>query len=377
MSTDKIVICGAAGAQGQEALNLLRAARPDVALRVVDRQPVDAARCGGSSVVLDLLGEPARLRAELEGASLVLNFAGPFYRLGAAVLDAAIDVGARYVDICDDVDATEVMLARNEAARESGTVAIVGLGAAPGTTNLLVRLALDYLGGLRREGRADIAWCAPGSELTFGIFEHLVHCFRTALPGRAMTPDWDELEPRLVAFADPIGSLEVVRLGHPEPLTLQRSLGCACVLRGGMTTPGLLYKAWELARACDAGRTVADAWAELKLVLPHGQEREPSGMSIDVSVGARGVRFESATTISMEQSTAVPAVAGALMLLENAAPPPGVWPPEALSPLEFFEAAGSVSPGGGGLRAYAWDGGVRGPRLRMRDLFATRKAPRA
>jgi hypothetical protein len=243
------------------------------------------------------------------------------------------------------------------------------VGSAPGTTNLLVKLALDYLGVKPGAGYADIAWCAPGSDLTLGIFEHLVHCFRTALPGRTRTPDWEELEPRIVSFPDPIGSLEVLRLGHPEPLTLPMFLDCQCMLRGGMTTPGMMRMAWDLARKCDDGLDLASAWKQLQGNIPQEHGREQSGMVIDVTSAGRGIRFESATSISMEQSTAVPAVAGALLLLGANGPMPGVWPPEVLSPQDFFSAAAKVSPGGGGLRAFGMVDGQRDAPIRLRDMF--------
>jgi saccharopine dehydrogenase (NAD+, L-lysine-forming) len=357
----------------------LRAGLPQFTLVAVDRGYSAEATQGLQSAgvrlhCLDLLADRDAFVELLRSADIVVNLAGPFYRLGTAVLDAAIDAGISYLDICDDVDATEALLARHGAAVAGGCRAIINMGSAPGTTNLLVKLALEYLKARSPAGtpcHADIAWCAPDSDLTPGIFAHLVHCFRTALPGGTQVPAWGALQPRAVLFPDPIGSVEVVQLGHPEPLTLARYLDCPSTLRGGMTSSGLLRQSWELARQCDAGRSVEDAWNELQGGwLRATGEPGLSGMCIDVRVGDEGLRFESATTISMEQSTAVPAVAVALMVLAGAGPDAGVWPPEVLNPRLFFDYASRVSPGGGGLKAYRLDAlGQRGDRVPLRQLF--------
>jgi hypothetical protein len=377
MRSGPIVIAGGGGAQALACATYVRNGAPERAIIAVDRMfSLEAQRVladlGCETITLDLIADRARVLAAFSGAAAVINLAGPFFRLGSTVLQSAIEAGAPYLDICDDVDATEQLLELDAAARAAGTAAIIGIGAAPGTTNLLVKAALTYLEAPHGAGRADIAWCAPDSDLTFGIFQHMVHCFRTALPGAVRVPDWADLAPQTVAFAAPIGPVEVVRLGHPEPLTLKRFLGCEAVLRGGMTSSGLLRRCWELARAVDDDLSIDDAWAMLAAEYLSTVAAEPgwSGMAIDITCGARGVRFESATTISMEQSTAVPAAAVALMMAADEQPPPGVWGPEVLDPKRFFEAAGAISPGGGGLKAYRLDSGVRGDRVPMRDLFS-------
>lgn len=375
-----VAVAGAGGAQGLACLGYLRAGLPDARLVALDRwfsEPAlqELSRLDASSRLVDLLAQRVDLVSLLREVDVVVNLAGPFYVLGSAVLDAAIEAGIDYVDICDDVDATGLLLERHEDARRRGTAALVNMGSAPGTTNVLVRLALDHLQRLAPTDaprNADIAWCAPDSDLTSAIFAHLVHCFRTALPGRNLVPAWEELDPRSIAFPAPVGDVEVVRLGHPEPLTLARYAACPTVLRGGMTSSGLLRRAWALARLCDQGLALPEAWREMSAGLPPSSD-EPgwSGMCIDVTVGERGLRFESATTISMEQSTAVPAAAGVLMLMEDAGPGPGVWAPEVMDPRRFFEQANRVSPGGGGLKAYELrTDGSRGDRVPLRELFS-------
>ena len=49
------------------------------------------------------------------------------------------------MDICDDWEPTEKMLELNNFAKEKNLLAILGLGASPGITNLLGRIAIDHL----------------------------------------------------------------------------------------------------------------------------------------------------------------------------------------------------------------------------------------
>ena len=49
------------------------------------------------------------------------------------------------MDICDDWEPTEKMLELNDIAKEKNLLALLGLGASPGITNLLGRIAIDNL----------------------------------------------------------------------------------------------------------------------------------------------------------------------------------------------------------------------------------------
>ena len=379
-----LIVVGGAGAQGLALVRYVHQVRPDLAIRVLDRHVPPAAQrdlnhLGVEAEHIDVLSAGDRLPLALQGAQLVVNMAGPFFRLGTVILRAAIQSRVAYIDICDDADATEALLDQDAAAKAAGVSALVGMGAAPGVTNILVRLGHDAL--IARTGqpglalRASIDWTAPASDMTAGIFEHFVHGLRTALPGQRRVPSWTELEPKQVPFPDPLGDVQTIRIGHPEPLTLSRTLGCSCDMRGGITPDAVLYRAWEAARVADSRDftqgDVADAWRSLQGFIDGlGQQVSAvSGMRVDVWLGNQGIRFESATTISMEQSTAVPAAAASLLMLEGRMLKPGVWPPECLDPLDFFTAAGRVSPGGGGLTA-SWLSSADPPqRMRLRDIL--------
>jgi saccharopine dehydrogenase-like NADP-dependent oxidoreductase len=95
-------------------------------------------------VAVDVLDEPA-LVSLLTGAAAVLNTVGPFFRLGPPVLRAAIKAKTNYLDINDDWESTEAMLALHEKARAAGITAIIGMGASPGISNLMAVLAMREL----------------------------------------------------------------------------------------------------------------------------------------------------------------------------------------------------------------------------------------
>ena len=89
--------------------------------------------------------DPADLARVLDGATAVLNTVGPFFRLGPPVLRAAIDTGVHYLDINDDWESTEAMLEMEQDARRRGITAVIGMGASPGMSNLLVVTAMHEL----------------------------------------------------------------------------------------------------------------------------------------------------------------------------------------------------------------------------------------
>jgi saccharopine dehydrogenase-like NADP-dependent oxidoreductase len=168
---------------------------------------------------VDVLDDPAALRELAASTRLMVNLAGPFYRTGGAILDASIEVGTDYMDICDDADATLALLDRDEAARAAGVRALVGMGASPGTTNIMVRTAVDALGAA---ARADVCWSLDHHDLTLSQAWHLWHCFSLVALDGSVGPvsAFDDLRTRTAEFLEPVGARQLVELAHPEPVTL-------------------------------------------------------------------------------------------------------------------------------------------------------------
>ncbi|GAB24232.1 hypothetical protein GOPIP_064_00700 [Gordonia polyisoprenivorans NBRC 16320 = JCM 10675] len=376
MTTPTVVVLGAAGAQ---ASGLLRGfARTDTELKLVlcDRAPATGLPDSvGDHVVehraFDLLGEPEKLSQVLAAADLVINLTGPYYTLGPIVLDAAIAAGTNYLDICDDADATELLLARDDAAKVAGVTALIGMGSAPGTTNVLVKLALDALPD--GEASASITWCVDAADMVGAVVPHFAHSFATAIPELGGTPSWDGLAPERVSFPDPIGEQLVVTLSHPEVLTLPRFTRVTDAHnKGGLIPEDFTHLGWVASRLPESESRTAAMHTIFEAARASHSEREPvgSGLIVDVRVGADGICFRSGGAMSQDDATGTPAAAGAIAFLRDQVPGPGVVSAEVLVPAEFFAALRVVSAGGGGMTAYRTVNGEIVEHVRIRDLIS-------
>ena len=87
----------------------------------------------------------SKLTEMMLNVDVVLNTVGPFFKYGPPVLEAAIESGCHYLDINDDWEPTLDMLKMHERAKEKGITAIIGMGASPGLTNMLARVAMQQL----------------------------------------------------------------------------------------------------------------------------------------------------------------------------------------------------------------------------------------
>ena len=125
--------------------------------------------------------DPVSVAALLSGATHVLNCVGPFYRYGPPLLAAAIDAGAHYVDVCDDLDPTLAMLGLDGRAREAGVCALIGMGNSPGLANVLVRYAADQL--LDTVETVDIAHIHGGEPVEGpAVVKHRIHAMTNDVP---------------------------------------------------------------------------------------------------------------------------------------------------------------------------------------------------
>jgi hypothetical protein len=371
-----VVVIGAGGTRAQAVLEV--ASR---ALNVGDWVAVDrhwggkerfaCERLGMRTVTLDLLEEPERLRELLSGAALVVNLAGPFYRIGTAVLDACIETGCDYLDICDDPDVTREMLARDKDCQAAGVRALIGMGGAPGLSNILIRTGVEWLGGADEVG---LSWVADVADVSDSSMQQLWRLFAPLDPDgqRGPAPAWEELSLRSAEFPEPLGERLVIALAQPEQITVPRFLGVETVRSFGCVIPeDSLVVNWALARlgaSGEEGEELYRRYLETRAPTPY----LGSGLVVDVWSGEEGVRFASADRTGLSESAGVPAAAGILLMLEGGPEEPGVMAPECLEPDRFFPYLGRLSHGTGSLGAYRLWGSEEGVRIRIRDLLLTR-----
>ena len=381
----QVIVIGAGGAQAQAMLAAAARGAEVSTWLAVDRRwrpDVRAATeaLGITTRELDPLQDPEALTVLLLEGDIVANLAGPYYRTGTQVLDAAIETRTTYLDICDDADVTLPMLERAEAAGAAGVTAVIGMGSSPGTTNILIRAAVDYLGPVQD---VEIAWTVDVADITDAAIRHFWHCFNLVEPDGTThaVPAWDELDTKTVDFPGTVGTQTVARLAHPEPLTTPLFLPVQRATNHGAITPtDAMRTAWSLAYAVDPQRADAPAatveaavavFSSYRDTRPEGR-RIGSGLQIDVHTDGNGLRFASGAVTPMEEATGVPAAAGLLMLLDGEVTETGVLAPESLSPAAFFSALRRVSRGGGGLELHELVDGTVGARVRIRDLIAAR-----
>lgn len=354
---------GAGGEMGQVAARQLASDERIGELVLADRSVDDAVRvaatiddAGGSvaTVECDLL-DPTRTREVLDAADAVLNCAGPFFLLGIPTLEAAIDTTTTYVDICDDPEPTIEMLALDERAHAAGVAAVIGMGASPGLSNLLAARAAERLdtvqdcitGWSLTESRDDAAAPPQRREVTGAV----VH-FMEQIHGQVAVVEDGELVHR-----PPLGAVEIdypghgrgtgYVVGHPEPVTLHRSLGvtgrsCNVVLVDDGPTAGLLR---TLRRDLDdgcldlraAGReALAPSASRLARAMVAGTRLRSRGSLPSLFAWVRGTAAGRSATVGCHVTTLPPGMAGATSVpaalavgqLLDTRPAPGVHAPE-------------------------------------------------
>jgi len=223
-----------------------------------------------STVQLDVT-DTKRLTELASGFDVVFNAVGPYLRFGLSTLEAVIEAGVDYIDVCDDHDVTEKMLALNDKAREAGITAVISLGQSPGITNMQAKYTAEMLDSV---DSLKVVWVVgiPPIEPVRGTpleefvqmirsmhvdpdlfaqslraaWPHMIHTCSGEIPvwknGKFDTmPAWDIGE--YVDFGEDLGRIEVYYVGHSEPVTLPRYIKindfCACL---GSLPPGVNEK---------------------------------------------------------------------------------------------------------------------------------------
>jgi saccharopine dehydrogenase-like NADP-dependent oxidoreductase len=365
----RIIVLGGAGGMGRVAVAQV-AGNEDVGELVVADLDLAAAE-----QVVAAVGASARTRLRaasvdvtdasalaslLSGADVVLNTTGPFYRLGVPVLRAAIEAGCHYLDICDDWEPTLDMLALDEEARARDVLAVIGIGASPGLSNLLAKLACERLEQVDDlytawpvDAGAGIGEEPPDTEAVFGggVSAALIHWMQQ-ISGEIKVVEGGELVSRQplapVRLDFPgMGSGTAYTLGHPEPITLRERMD----VRGSSANLMLLQPKTAaflrvLRDELDAGALSLEG-AGAQVIAP-GRWRQAKALVRSVGCAgaghlpfffalARGLRDGRSVTVGvritsvpkgMDHITGIPLALGLRQLLDRRLDATGVHPPE-------------------------------------------------
>ncbi|MFH1463993.1 MAG: saccharopine dehydrogenase NADP-binding domain-containing protein [Pseudomonadota bacterium] len=369
---DKVIVLGGAGAVGRVAARTLASFGGLGRVVVADRDVEAALAVQGELgpermevAAVDVTDAPG-LRALIQGARVVLNCTGPYYRFARPVLEACLDERVDYVDVCDDVDATCALLELAAAARAAGVRALIGMGNSPGITNLLGRLAADLL--LQEVEAIDIYHAHGGERFEGpGVVAHRLHGMGMDIPvfldGALETVRF--FEPEGIALRERVDfhlvgrDVHVYPYPHPEQITMPRHIRCRQVTNRGTVLPDAYFTlTTEVARLGLTGtepiavggspvvpRDFAIAWLlgqreRLLREPPFGPQRGCT------KVVVRGLRkgeptsfvFSLASTDqALGEGTGIPAAMGVILMLRGEVKGPGVLPPEAaIAPLSFL-----------------------------------------
>ena len=373
----EVLVLGGTGGVGEVACRALATAA-EVDTLVVADQDAEAAdtlatqlRRTASGRVRHLgvdIGDPTALRAAMDDADLVVNCAGPFYRYGPPTLQAAIEAGVDYLDVCDDLEPTQRMLALDAMARAAGVRALVGMGNSPGVSNLLARLCADTL--LDQVESVDIAHVHGGEpDEGAAVIAHRIHAMTHDVPlfvdGAFVTVR--QLEPSGQAFEQEVdfrdvGQVRAFPYPHPETVTLPVHLpGVRRVTNLGTIVPLPYFQLTQ--RLVAAGLPdvdVDDVTARLQAARPGllasaGLSGPVGCLRVEVGGSKDGEPHRYVFSLSSRaagagEGTGVPAAAGAVLMLRGQAGAPGVLPPEAtVDPGAFlavaFDLLGRISDG--------------------------------
>ena len=351
----KVIILGGCGGMGRYASKAISSFDQIQSLTIADLNKEDAEefanQLGPQVKGIGLnINDKELLYETLKSFDIVVNTVGPFFKYGYGVLKTSLDANCHYMDICDDWEPTEKMLELDHLAKEKGLLAILGLGASPGITNLLGAIAINeldqpetiYTGWSMDEAKPeDIssqketnAAMIHGIEQISGkvkIFKDKK--FQMAKPLKAIDINYPQR-----------GNFKASIFGHPEAITfpkhyknLQASMNLVHGDRLTMTILRFINKliALRLLSKEIAARFLD--WLERNSSSKKSQQQNNLPEIYALAIGSKnnklesvGVSYDGTPTreLSMGDATGLPLALGLKMFIEGEIPIKGVISPE-------------------------------------------------
>ena len=362
----KNVLLLGAGAMGSLAAQTISSFDDVGTLTVasLDRAEVErtALKCRGKVVAETIdVTDKEKLVALMRRSDVIMNCVGPFFRFGVPILEAALEAGVDFFDICDDPEPTKHMLDLDEKARAAGVTAVIGMGATPGISNLLGALVRE------RFDEIDIlvaGWnieekTADNLEFSAAIIHWMEQCSGTILECQdGQLVDGRPLEDLVIHYPGK-GRRTLYTVGHPEPVSFHytwpevRRTHCAMVMPSAWISMFRKYR-----DAIDAGKmTLEEAGRDLvknssesgfiDALLP-ALSRLVDGPRLPLffvlGKGRRGGKAKTAAASlraappDMATMTGIPLALGVIMHLRGMTSGKGVMAPEkAFAPGPFFD----------------------------------------
>ena len=279
-------------------------------------------------------GEPSSLEHVLDDCDVLVNSAS--YRVNLDAMAACLRTGCHYLDLGGLYWMTDLQLELARQFERDGLLALLGIGSAPGKTNLMAAAAAAELGN---GGIDSIGVAAAGRDLDPPPGFSVPYALRTLLDELTLRPvvlrdgEPEEVDPLTVGgeidFGEPIGPAATIYTLHSELRTFGESFGCR-EASFRLSLSGELLEA--LRGLLDASETEVRRAAES---ASPPSARTVSVHLVEASGGGRRVRVR-AVTEPMERwgfgggvmSTAAPAAAAVRLLARGEITRRGVLPAE-------------------------------------------------
>lgn len=270
MNCSKVLVLGGCGAMGRPLARTL--ADFDFVEHIIiagldsnqGRRFSQSLQGKGEFLALDVRDELA-LSSAIQACDLVVNAVGPFYQFAKLIVTAAINQKRPYIDICDDIEPTETILSKHEDAKNAGIPMVCGLGASPGLTNILARMAANKLDLVHE---LDTVWDISGTNTVEDEYSaptqngqpsaalvHWMHCCsgNVKVLENGNWASIKPLEPISLAMPNETDTIGWT-VAHPEPLTLAKTFQDLQASHNYMTGPAELFKLLQSVRdRFDAG----------------------------------------------------------------------------------------------------------------------------
>jgi len=314
------------------------------------------------------------IKTAIEGADIVVNCTGPYYKFEKIILSTVIEAGINYVDVCDDTGATYDALELNDAAKKAGIIALIGMGSSPGVTNLLAGYAANEL---LEECESIEMFHIHGGEMNegAGVIGHRFYCLTNDIPifldgqARLIPPQESSAYEEDVEFINLPGKYRVYPYPHPEPITLPMFLkdkGLMKVTNKGTVLPEKYYELTRDIHKCglhsrdpilltngqeviphdfataylidqrdkilkDMGWELGDAKGCVKIVVKGKKKKTREKRTYVFSLVSEGVGKGQ----GLGYGTGMPAALGTILMIRGKIKKTGVLPPEAC--LNFWD----------------------------------------
>ena len=255
----RVAVLGAGGTIAPAIVRDLAESEEVTAMRLLDidlrRAEAVATEHGGGKAQARQADATKDLAGQLAGMEVLVNSAA--YRINLAAMRACLDAGCHYMDLGGLYHVTAEQLRLSGEFEQRGRLALLGIGSAPGKTNLLAARAVRELPGKP----ISISVLAAGRDLDPPEELSFPYAVRTLLDEITMAPmaliNGRPQEMRPVQdgpsadFGDPIGVADTIFTLHSEVLTFGDSFGAPNVTFALSLSPKVLESLKELQGASE------------------------------------------------------------------------------------------------------------------------------